>query len=372
MGYLIYKILKGEKMIYKDIVRESFKKLEVLKVFSEEIEKFQVLINDYDNQFKKAWDMIPSGSTQWTSNTSVSIKNIKVNSASGFISKSYNMMQYYDFLMKLNDYSRESKISNDINEFKEYFQIFIRVLDEFLNSGKQISRLPKLINSIRTLVSKYQNTISEVERIQKYDDMLENSGYSSDEILELQFYKGVSTSEEIMFVISTVSNLYTRGLHLFQLNEREYPLEIIKIETGTFYEKIKGDPLMTCILGAAFTFMLQVTYDGYKSNSEEATLDKLSKALDIRGKMVEQGLEPSGMDEEIKSYEAILFKGAKKVSKLSSKVRVNDEILELEKAYELRFLEDQKGFVETLSLPDLTSPDELRDPVGAEEKETVA
>lgn len=335
-------------MIYKDIVKESMEKLEIMQELTEEIANFNALVENYDDQLTKAWNSFPSSGASWSSSTCSSLSQLK-NVTTGYITGyRYEIPKYYGYLFKLENYCQKLSAPNEISEFKEAFECFLNNLDSFLNDKKSPNLIPPLLIAIRGLVVKYDQILGEVKRVQMYDIQLENQPHSSNgETLELQFYDKMEISE-IVYILEAIPDLYSRGLRVLSLEEAEYPLEIIKFESGTWYTKFFGHAAVIALLNPIFSIAIKDAYNSYsthpvaKARREEAIYQHLEKQLDVRAKLQEQGFDTSLLDEDINNYLAKTYKVGKKLAVKSSKIRVNEETIEIKDTGKHKLLEEKQ------------------------------
>ncbi|MCS5420751.1 MULTISPECIES: hypothetical protein [Psychrilyobacter] len=350
-------------MIYKDIVEESIEKLKILETFKDRINILEKMLLEYNQLQNSSWNEVPV-SGGFAGNGIQKTLQIKLASVQLFTSMTFNTMENYNFLIKLTNYtfSKGENFCDDINELINVFQEYMNDLDIYLNSSKNHLKIPKFLQSIRKLINSYRGIINEIKRIEKYGTILENQNYNNGEILELQFCNGVNSHKEILYLLTVIPDLYKRGLDLFQLDEKEFPLEIIKIESGTFFSKLAGHPVIIGLISSALTFSANEIYNHYspttKVKREKEVLEVIGEKLDIIEKMEGLGMDTTNMKEDVQIYTAKLYKDTKRISKLSTKMKVNNEVFQIEKGSELLFLKDQEDFIQTLSLPSLEDMEE--------------
>lgn len=343
-------------MIYKDIVNEQIKIKEHLDEFSVIIGDFKKILLDYNKNIDIVWrNTSETGNTNSNSLQQVAISKKSFNAT--FTSFNFDFMGYMSKLYNLKNTSENNETSLNFNKFVEVFNDFLVTLQSYLHNKKPSHIIPNLVLNLSSVVSSYESIMNEIEIISKYDSLLENQNYSNEEILELQFCNGVRSHKEILYLLTVIPDLYKRGLDLFRLNEEEFPLEIIKIESGSFFSKLAGHPMIIGLISSALTFSAHEIYNRYspttKVKREKEVLEVISEKLNIIEKMEGLGMDTTDMKEDVKAYTAKLYKDTKRISKLSTKMKVNNEVFQIEKSSELLFLKGQKEFIQTLSLPNL-------------------
>lgn len=334
-------------MIYKDIVNEQINIKQHLDEFNEIISGFKSILSDYHKSINIVWKSTPENGNYNTSSLQQVI-NSKNSFNSFFVSFNFDFMDYMFKLNKLNSISENNETSLNFNRFSLIFKDFLTTLQLYLHNKKPSHIIPDLVLNLSKVVSSYESIINEIEIISKYDTLLENQSSSYGEILELQFYNKIKTPE-IIYILEAIPDLYSRGLHLLGIEESEYPLEIIKLESGSWLSKLAGHATVVGLMTNVFQTAIDDLYASYsplpvaKQRREMSNFEYLEKKLNIRKQLNEEGYDTSRMDEELNQYLAKTYKIGKEVATKSNKIRINKEIKEVDDIYKIKLLEEKNS-----------------------------
>ncbi|MGL5355307.1 MAG: hypothetical protein ACRDAQ_01975 [Cetobacterium sp.] len=210
-----------------------------------------------------------------------------------------------NFFKKVEDYYQEDK-----NPFKAY--IMIEFLDGFINEIEIIDIELKSLDSInKFLESENKRTLNSTEKV-----------------FELKLFSELSLNE-IIAALLIIRNMYNQIKDFLEVEEE---IEIIKIETGSLFCKLLGN---TVIIGMISGMLAYVAKDVYNSSlnplkAKEVRTEELRKLLDLETQLKESGRNIEGIGKKIDELNDLLFDASEMLVKSTTKIKINDEIFEME------------------------------------------
>lgn len=284
------------------------------------------------------------------------VENITINSQNIFnkisrvkqvsVNENFNFIEYQkliiNFERKYNEISENNIFSNNFEWIKETSDNLLKIILEYYHENRRYSVYEKLMYSVDKFINSINQLNEQFNYIKFLDKLLENDSKNLDQnfIIELRFYEEFDV-KELTTVLIFILQMY-EGLK--NILKKKDDLKIIKMETGSFWAKLSGDPVVIDIILSTFKFLAKELYYSKLNplKKREIELKDFRELIDLKRKMEEAGVDTKGINAEINAVEALLFKRGKTIIESSNKIEINNEIYESKIFEKKRLMCDQK------------------------------
>ena len=334
------------------------------------------ILNNLDEYIETIKD-IKNTFINWTMNTTTKMYSGSINS-SNF--NSYNksardiVSNIKTKIIKLDPfvYGHVVNLKNLYQEYIEYdielktliesFETCISYLHEFSNadyaSNEIKSALEKLLCILSDLIRNFDdirrknellNTISSNIKYKKYDD--------NAQILTLRFYNTDNSLENYSFILRKIEDSYDRICSTANISTQQSAIIPIKIESGSLFAKMAGNPFAMEVLKILFTKVFEYIVNKTLSNldrinvndstSKPEDFENIRQAIDILSVMKKHGMNTDKSQEYIEEAMTIACKNIYEITLQNSKIKVDNEILEFSKEIQSALLENEVKYLKS-------------------------
>lgn len=246
-------------------------------------------------------------------------------------------------------------LENLIKGFSDFQNDF-----EVLIKGYEATQTLQLISSARAMSLTLKVTVNLVDlMIEKLENHVEIK--DNEQALSVLF---PSTNEykDVLIKLDTLSDIYSELCPLFGVSASEYPLRVVKVETGSLWVYIIGHTLVIgfviWLLKAALSYLYRNFTPEGKILSIPREVQVADSILEFTKKLEEAGVDTTQAKEEVNKA---IVKTAQKLNRLvgnQPSVEINDETITVGQIYEEKFLQESKRLLlEDGSQSDETSSD---------------
>jgi hypothetical protein len=255
------------------------------------------------------------------------------------------------------------------NNFGEEIDNILLLLDIYSETTQDIynyiktkvdSLCIKMLNSIRKATNKYNEIISEYNSLKSFIARLEcvnkEEITENEEEIYLHFFNDETTFNSFFEHFSSLLTIYNEFKNLLK---SDIELKVIKIESGSFLDKLLGDKNIISLIEELLHKCFDLVYKKYTFEGQLARKTDIMKfikeELDIIERCKSLGIEISSDTKEvIDKTIVIVSEEVLKLASKSTKVRVNNEIIKIEDAISEKYLledkavllEDKTGLIE--------------------------
>lgn len=226
-------------------------------------------------------------------------------------------------------------LSEQLEQFEDKYENFLHEYsrDSFFELTELAELIYNAINNISSLIFSIKLNLQT-----EYQD--ENSG-----ILSL-FLNSDYTYQEFVEKLNSLQKIYSILCQLLQISEIEFPLQIIKIESGSLWVRLFGEPRVIKIIedlikDTASFFYRNYTDEG-KIQSLPSRIKTLEEYLDLKKKLEDAGLDTSLLSEELQKSSVFLAQELNSLLSKSKGVEINGELLEIENKNEQKYLRSKQ------------------------------
>lgn len=139
------------------------------------------------------------------------------------------------------------------------------------------------------------------------------------------------TFKEFLIKLEAIQSLYSEISFLFNISEIDFPLRIVKLESGSLWVKIFGESKVIDFLisllkdGKDYTYR-NVTTEG-KIESSKQNFKVVEALLEHRTKMLESGLNVDELDARIQKSSVIIADNLINLLENESRIKINGELI---------------------------------------------
>ena len=210
-------------------------------------------------------------------------------------------------------------ISNSIDDFISNYQDHVRSYtpESLQKVACAALRVEQKLNDVLLTLRIIQNSLSGTEPTQSG-----NTEFSE------YIFGNISSAIDYSIKIKVIIELYERILNLLEIDKKQYPLEIIKFETGSpWYIKITGHPIVLTIVTNLMIVGAQYIHSSYTENSPLNTIpraaDAADKLLKITNQLEKAGFDVEGQRKSINDTISILAKDLNTLISDQAKIEIN-------------------------------------------------
>lgn len=240
------------------------------------------------------------------------------------------------------------KLQSDIMKVKEYGFYETQLLDEIYDSLEDFSLIYETYLENYTpedagkMVLKAHSLVALFDGVKKglsfYLGNIEKIVSTKNDIRELSIVLSSSMNlAEFILKLKAIEGIYEELCMLLSISTAEYPIEILKIESGSLWVKVLGN---NKVIGLLTKFIESGTYYIYRNYTKEGKLISLPKKvesiesiLNLRSNLEKQGIDASEMNEHIQKASVtiakelnILISGEPEVTINSTTLSIGNEV----------------------------------------------
>ena len=326
--------------------RQLAKKIEIvlksLLTNSKCIEEINYLRDNYELLISKMPDLLTSNATDLARNIEAYQREIResINSTKE-ISPQNIFVSLNEIKQAFNTFAIVDGINkDDLKDLEINITSFLKSYESFI-----------LINSFGNLMQMYKNSVKIQTQLNSLYVFLaslttqikgsdEKSPYKGD-TLELYFYTE-QTFNHFTAKCNSILALYEEICSILNLSIKEFPLSIIKIETGSLWLVLLGHPkvisLITDFLRSASTFVYQQFTKEGRITQIPKKIESVEAILNISNKLKEIGADTSEIDKHIQKSTLCIASELNNILDSEPKIDINNTKYSVNMEQEKKFL----------------------------------
>ena len=197
-----------------------------------------------------------------------------------------------------------------------------------MDDSNRVSNYAECINAIKVMNDIYDKFIFTIEYINNINEQL---SLGNKEGLEISLLNNRFEKETYLKVTDPIYLIYEKICEIGNVNLKEEPLQIVRMETGSFFIKFIGNKsilkLISSVLESIHKILIRnCTREGQKQNLVEST-ELFKEQFDIVKEMVELGMDVEEHKEIAKETLVLLMKQSNILLSSSPDVRINKKVL---------------------------------------------
>lgn len=265
--------------------------------------------------------------------------------AASFSKIFYQIEQLKDVLdLNPNVDKRVELINGALSVFREQFESAIRH-----NSVSENAKLISVAHGLRTLIDDLLDITKFLSgNVNKH---IEQTNDEQQLVLLLPY---TDEYDEIILKLNALNELYSELCSLFNISTTDYPLRVIKIETGSLWIQLLGNAVIigfiVWLLKAAIGYVHRTFTDEGKVLAIPRQMEAADSILQFTKKLDELGVDTTQNKEELQKVAFTATRNLNQIVSKQSSIKINDELFSVGDALEQKFLEESK----TLLLEDGT------------------
>ncbi len=233
--------------------------------------------------------------------------------------------------------------SDSISHLLKIFQDFEDTLQQYLKSVTP-QNMANFIVTAKSLT--YTRLI-----ILEFIKLVSNSLIERKEILEnekeltLYFYN-TYTYDDVLTKLKNIDEVYSEICFLFDVSKSEYPLRIVKVETGSLLVIIIGNLVVIGFIIWLFKEAIKYVHRNYtlegQIESIPKKIDAAEKALKFSKKLEESGVDISTIKDDLGKSMLKIISPLNELVSNQAKIKINEEEISIGDEYEQKFLKESE------------------------------
>jgi hypothetical protein len=154
------------------------------------------------------------------------------------------------------------------------------------------------------------------------------------------------TLSEFILKLQSIEKIYNELCMLSNVSTEEFPIEILKIESGSLWAKVFGDSkvisLMTSLIESGVSFIYRnYTVEG-KITSIPKKVETIESILELKSKLEKQGVDVTELSEHLSKSSIIVVKELNKLISGQAEVIINDNKMSIGNEMQKRLIESNE------------------------------
>jgi hypothetical protein len=259
----------------------------------------------------------------------------------------YNLhSEINDFLEILKNFSiLESEDLNVIvHKFNNSLEKFIKNY-QFNDTLEMLSDAKDFYIQFFTFIQIFNNIIKQTE---EKPELKENI-----KILELEFFEHQDIND-LSIKFSALSIIYSELCGLFNISEKEFKLDIIKVETGSLLNLLIGHhdiiKELISLIKSFSTFLYETFSKTHKIEKLGKNIDTIEKTLKLCSSLEKHGIDTTKMKENVQKSSITVSEKLFELLSGEPKIAVQNEIIELKNSNRQLYIDEGKKLLLTEGL----------------------
>ena len=233
---------------------------------------------------------------------------------------------FENVLKALSDFNL--RLQQDKDESFTIYELFVIAIDNYWRQ-KNESNLNRVL-SMAVRLNATLNTLRDVAL-----NLLEKLAYSSQEPSQdesdLSIYLSARTDVAVFAEkLAALGKIYTEFCELLNVSEAEFPLKVLKIESGSFWADIQGNSavihfVLTAVTGGAAWIYKNYSRDGRLQQFPQ-TVEAINALLKLEEQMAARGMDVSQMQEKIQKVAVKAARSLEIVFKGEPEIEINGAV----------------------------------------------
>ena len=288
---------------------------------------------------------IVNNSSYYSNIRNITTKHIKIVKESMLKQNLLKLGKLIRTIEHQNTYNMISTISSSLIGSLEYYAENIH---NFNNSSSNdfTNNFINLLLSVNTFVTQINLIKGLIIELNRFEFILMNApeNITEDNIFSIRLYNENLSVKDINLLMKSISNIYERSCTLFNISINDYPLEPIKIESGSLLEKVFGHEKILRFMGDLFNRTISYIYRNFTNEGKLSTvgtkIDTLKEEIKLIDLCEEHGIDTSTAKEILHDNLNVLCNDILKVTTSSTKISVNGQTYDLAKSIDAKILEN--------------------------------
>jgi len=253
------------------------------------------------------------------------------------------LQKAFNVLSESEEFNQQESYLNNIDsqflEFQDAYEQFINDYSyfstvELVNSGTDILHSIKSTEDIATLI------LRNLQNRYEYDNSLDSLSL----LLDSDY-----TYKDFVTKLEALQKLYSQLCFLLHISESDFPLRIAKIESGSLFVKIFGEPKVIQFISELIKDTTGFLYRNMTTEGKIQSIPRKKEAIEsvikLREKLHEAGIEVNHLDESLKQSAILIADELNCLLAGEPKVKLNGEILQAGNYNKQKLLEGSKIYL---------------------------
>ena len=203
------------------------------------------------------------------------------------------------------------------------------------------------------LIKYFEKLLSEIDFLKKLNTQLiffrkcSETNYDvgeNEDIFLIQFHDKNMTIQEISSCIEIINSIYERTCNLFEISVQDFKLKPIKLESGSWLEKIIGHEKIFVFIEELLNKIIGFTYRNYtnegKIKGQINKIDLIKEELNLIDMCEKHGIDTKTAKQTFEGNLNALCQDVCKLTTKSKKITVNEKTYDRDKEISKKVLEE--------------------------------
>lgn len=322
-------------MIFKDVVNYYNELAEENKYLLEFRNEILSVKNKYNQAYTYILNTIVSGQINAGNMPSIVNQDLNIVNNIQVEARKVNLMKIGKVISKIDQFGNfeDSKsINNLISSVEDCSNCIFHFSNTLVISMAEIT---DLIRSIDTAIKEIDDIFYKKDFLNNINSAIESNEcvYEESATLAIRMYRSQIELSEMANYMTVINNIYERTCTIFNVSPSEYKLIPIKIESGSWYEKLLGNSKVVGFVIELLNRCISYIYRNYtaegKLGNQENKIETLMKEIKLIDLCEEHGIDTETAKQELKDNLNVLCADTYKLTTGNNKIAINDKIYDI-------------------------------------------
>jgi len=236
--------------------------------------------------------------------------------------------------------------SSQLNEIAKKLHDFVHVYEAYIDDSYSPVSASKLLikaKELSPLLQGFKDGLNFYLLNVESSVALEKQNETEELSIELSSQMNLS---EFVLKLQSIELIYNELCMLMRVSTSDFPIQIIKIESGSLLAKVLGNSLIIGMMTTGLINGANYIYQNFTTDGQISAIpqkvESVEAILNLRQKLMEQGIQDDNLDEHIKKSSNALAKGLNNLISGQAEVKINGETLSLGNEIQKKLLENNK------------------------------
>jgi hypothetical protein len=173
--------------------------------------------------------------------------------------------------------------------------------------------------------------------------------------------------KEIVLKLQAIQNIYSEICQILGISEIDFPLRVVKVESGSLWVKVFGEPTAINFLIDVCKNTIAYFHRNFTKEGKIASIPRKTEAIEnllgFTQKLQDHGIDTTPMKENIRKSSLLITEEACKLLIGEAKVNLNNENFNISAEFKQRYISESKKYLLTGSNDNSTQTLKLDNPL---------
>lgn len=242
---------------------------------------------------------------------------------------------------------------SEYNKYNKTGFSAVSMLDFVMTASKTYNKFNETIGTFSEMVDEFRKALVE---------SIDTSDVNKTKRLSILCYSEQEIREFAIKLLA-IDNIYKEIAGLLGISLIEHPIQIAKVESGSFWADILGFPKIIDLMNSMIEKSVNYLYRNFtiegKVTAIPKKLDALEAVIDIRKQLKAIGVNTNELDDNINKSAIVISNQLNNLLLHEAKVRVNNKVFSVGKEFEQKYLDQAKMLLLPMPSGDSSNPNKI-------------